>query len=100
MDTMQLGREIWENLNDQIDLDNKIPFGDFVTHSDRILKQVEINRERSFKEIALDLSIHLYDELDKIFNFHSVMDFTVKNIFLPVFANVIENFITLNFDSN
>ncbi len=100
MDTMQLSRDIWDTVSKIPDFHEKIPFGDFVTHSDRILKETEIDNNKGIKENAINIARSLYDELDKLLNFNNAMDFAVKNILLPVFAEIIEEFLTLNFDSN
>lgn len=95
MDIMQLSHDMFDSLSNQIDnFHIKINFGDFVTNSERILKQIDIDTEKSIKENALTVSNALYDELDLIFNFNSVMDFAVKNIILPVMADAIEMFLT------
>lgn len=100
MDTMQLSRDIWEGLKNLADFHEKIQFGDFVTHSDRVLKSTEIDDNKGIKENAIKIARSLYDELDKILNFNTAMDFTVKNIMLPIFAEIIEEFLTLNLFKN
>lgn len=100
MDTMQLSRDIWDTVSKIPDFKEKIPFGDFVTHSDRILKENEPDNNIGIKENAINIARSLYDELDKLFNFNTAMDFTVKNIILPIFAEIIEEFLTLNLFKN
>lgn len=101
MDTMQLSKDIWNKLSDNVDnLKDSIPFGDFVTHSDRILKTTEIDENKDIKENSLEIARKLYDELDRVMNFHSILDFAVKNLFLPVIADVLEEFFTNNLFKN